>query len=245
MTKQSIPKVVKTSYTSRPVDIPPSFLKHPPPHPITVAHVDFPHGNIPEYKGLYAVVLDGVLTSSECKELLDLCEESVEDPPAPNDLPTHAGNDDHSLDDRVRTAQKWRPAMVNAGPGREVMLQDYRHCDRIIWDDREVVRRIWDRCALAEGVQEQLARIEGKESAKVQGHFMEKGGYKWKFVRLNERMRFLRYGKGMFFKGISVSLRSFPWEQDLMLPVDRRALRWDVYRPRNQPTLVLYPASLS
>lgn len=206
MAQQSTPKVVKTSYTSRPVNIPPSFLKDPLPHPISVAHVDFPNGNLPEYEGLYAVVLDGVLTSSECNELLGRCEQSVDDSSVPND-----GLSDSRSDDRSKAAALWRPAMVNAGPGREVMLQDYRHCDRIIWDDREVVKRIWDRCALDEGVQEQLARIGGKGSAKVQGSWMEEGGSKWKFVRLNERMRFLRYGKGMFFKGMSVSLQSFLW----------------------------------
>lgn len=204
MSKQSPPRVVKTSYTSRIVKIPPSFLKDPPTLPISVAHVDFPNGNLPEYEGLYAVVLDGVLTSSECNELLGLCEESVDDSSIPNDSPTDSGRDD-----RGKAAALWRPAMVNAGPGREVMLQDYRHCDRIIWDDREMVKRIWDRCALAEGVQEQLARIGGKDSAKVQGFGMEEGGFKWKFVRLNERMRFLRYGKGMFFKGMFVSVQSF------------------------------------
>lgn len=224
MAERSAPRVVKTYYTSRPVNIRPDFLKDPLPHPITVAHVDFLHGNLPEYNGLYAVVLDGVLTSSECKELLDLCEESVEDPSTPDSLPNDVKNDDHGPDDRGRTAQKWRPAMVNAGPGREVMLQDYRHCDRIIWDDREVVSRIWDRCALAEGVQEQLGRIEGKGSAKVQGHWMEQGGFKWKFVRLNERMRFLRYGKGMFFKGMRVTVQNPPRKLTLMLLVDHRTL---------------------
>lgn len=190
-------KVVETSYTSRFVEIPPSFLKEPLPSPITVTQVDFKEGGLPERTGLYAVVLDGVLTPNECEELLRLAEESVEDSSVPH--PESAGID--ASDDRGKAAIKWRPAMVNAGPGREIYVQDYRHCDRIVWDDEEIAERIWERCVQAPGIEEALSKIEGDGSKKVQGYGQARDGWKWKFARLNERMRFLRYGKGMYFKG--------------------------------------------
>jgi hypothetical protein len=61
---------------------------------------------------------------------------------------------------------------------------------RIIWDEQEVVNRIWDRCLSADGV--------GKE-LESQPRAVE-CGEKWRMVRVNERMRFLKYGAGNYFK---------------------------------------------
>lgn len=78
------------------------------------------------------------------------------------------------------------------------MLQPtYRNSDRIVWDCQEVVDRIWARCLEAEGVWERLAEVAGEESD-ITGHGLDNG--QWKFLRVNERMRFLRYGKGGFFQ---------------------------------------------
>ena len=60
------------------------------------------------------------------------------------------------------------------------------------------MKRIWDRCLLAEGVKEELERID-KDSG-VQGNFLGSRSAKWRMVRVNERMRFLRYGPGNYFK---------------------------------------------
>jgi hypothetical protein len=70
--------------------------------------------------------------------------------------------------------------------------------DRIIWDQPEIVERIWDRCLLAKGIEEELGRIEKQPG--VQGHMAAERGDKWRMVRVNERMRFLRYGAGNYFK---------------------------------------------
>ena len=69
---------------------------------------------------------------------------------------------------------------------------------RIIWDDQEIVNRIWDRCLLAEGLGKELERIEKQPG--VQGELAADRGMKWKMVRVNERMRFLKYGPGNYFK---------------------------------------------
>ncbi|OAA74244.1 oxidoreductase domain containing protein [Cordyceps fumosorosea ARSEF 2679] len=162
----------KTHYTSRPVDIPESFLQTPPSAPITFRHVPFADSALPEYAGCLAVVLDNVLAEEECGELLRLAEASSDDAASP-----------------------WRPALVNVGGGFEVSVADYRNSDRIIWDSQAVVDRIWQRCLLARG--------EG-EGESIAGMLSEtpgnRGGGRWAFERLNERMRFLKYTNGQFFK---------------------------------------------
>ena len=69
---------------------------------------------------------------------------------------------------------------------------------RIIWDDQEIVKRIWDRCLLAEGLGKDLERIEKQPG--IQGELAADRGVKWKMVRVNERMRFLKYGAGNYFR---------------------------------------------
>jgi hypothetical protein len=166
---------MKTSYTCKPVEFPPDFLKITPPdaQPIVVERVNFAASAVPEYAPYYATVLDNVLSASECAELLRLAM-----------LSAPSGD--------------WEPAMVNAGAGYEILATDVRHCDRIIWDEPEVVQRIWNRCLSAKGIREELGRIEGQPA--VQGKKAVDRGDKWRMVRINERMRFLRYGPGNYFK---------------------------------------------
>ena len=169
---------VQTSYTSQEVEIPPSFLKDSADdcQAITSSRIGFDKTPLPEYSGYYAIVLENVLSPSECNTLLKLVEESA--------IP----------DGQVR---KWRPAMVNMGGNYEMMATDYRSSDRIIWDSQEVVDRIWDRCLLAEGLKDDLARIESNPL--VQGERAAQRGARWRFTRPNERMRFLKYGEGQHF----------------------------------------------
>lgn len=103
------PRVVKTSYTSEPVEIPSEFLKATPPdaRPITAERVDFAASAVPEYAPYYATVLDNVLSPSECVELHRLAE-----------LSSPTGD--------------WAPAMVNAGAGYEILATDVRRCDRFV-----------------------------------------------------------------------------------------------------------------
>jgi len=172
---QSNACIVQTNYTSKPVDIPADFLKATPPDatPITVEKIDFSTSPLPEYAPCYATVLDNVLSTSECTELLRLAVESS-------------------------PQGKWEQAMVNVGIGREILAPEFRLCERIIWDNSELVERIWERCLLAPGIREELRHIRGQP--KVQGQRAVDKGVEWEFSRLNERMRFLKYGAGQYFK---------------------------------------------
>ncbi|KAK3903825.1 hypothetical protein C8A05DRAFT_14220, partial [Staphylotrichum tortipilum] len=169
-------------YTSLPVALPPTFLTTPAPDslPITTTPIDFSTTPLPEYAGLYALVLDHVLSPSECATLISLAEASV---PEGSNM-------------RGEDGGAWGPAMVNVGGGFEVLETGYRNGERIVWDCEEVVGRIWSRCLEGEGVREQLGVVEGADSRVVSWG----SGGRWVVQAVNERMRFLRYGVGGFFR---------------------------------------------
>ncbi|SRR6266516_1490631 len=152
----------KTSYS-----IPNDFLSGPAPNP-TVHYIDFTKTTLPEYKHNYAVILDGVITPSECSTLVSAAEE--------------------------QSQGRWEPATVDIGGGRQMVIRNARNCGRIIWDNREIVARIWKR---VEGLVPELQRLD--KWPNVTGSRLEKREV-WRCTRLNERMRFLKYTSGEYFK---------------------------------------------
>ncbi|KAI9150626.1 hypothetical protein HJFPF1_10401 [Paramyrothecium foliicola] len=154
-------------------DIPSSFLTGPPERPISIRPVDFANSAIPEYKSYKALILDNVLSKDECQQLLRLAESSV------------------PLTQDGRDASPWRPALVNYGAGYEMANPNYRNSDRIIWDEQVIVDRLWERCAQADGLKDLLSRVP---------HEALRRGGRWEYSRWNERMRFLKYTKGQFFR---------------------------------------------
>jgi len=101
---------------------------------------------------------------------------------------------------------------------------------RIIWDNPELVERIWDRCILANGIKEELGRIEGRRAVE------------WEFSRLNERMRFLKYGAGQYFK--SSSSLHLKTDMELTEYFNRQVTVMDVMLPQ-QATKFLFTHSIS
>ena len=181
-------QVVPTSYTSLPVDIPDSFLAPlKDPSAIKTKVIDFAKTPLPEYKDLYAVVLDNVLSRDECNQLLKMAEMSAGAHTEGNEVENNG----------------WVPAMVNAGIGREFMATDYRNSDRIIWDNKVLVKRLWERVLQGEGIKEYISKLEGEKYRHVMGESMLRQGIKSHVTEqgINERMRFLKYGPGQFFRG--------------------------------------------
>ncbi|EER23348.1 hypothetical protein D8B26_001449 [Coccidioides posadasii str. Silveira] len=172
------PVILETSYTSKEVPIPDTFLTTPPPdaEPITANIIDFSSSSLPEYKDYYAVILDNVLSQSECAQLLSLAEQSVE------------------------TGEPWKPALVSVGPGREALMTTYRNSDRIIWDNDVITSRLLERCFQADGIRKRLSVIAGEQYRGILGAWALESAQSWQVVKLNERMRFLRYTNGQFFK---------------------------------------------
>lgn len=159
------------TYKSRHVDIPADFLSGPSERPVTLSHVPFGSSAIPEYEGCFAVTLDNVLTEQECRQLIQLAEQSVI-------------SDDEG-------GKPWRPAMIAAGPGIEAPAPGYRESDRIVWDQQKIADLVWKRCCQADGLRDMLA-IVNESNGVLPGE--------WKFSRVNERIRFLKYSEGNFFK---------------------------------------------
>ena len=178
----------KVEYTNVPVEIPEAFLAPlPDPSIIKVSKINFENSPLPEYKSNYAVVLDNILSKEEYDQLLVMTEKSVG---------AHRGGDEPENNG-------WRPAMVNAGREYEVLALDYRNSDRIIWDSHEVAQKLWDRVMQAEGMKEYFSVLQGEEYEAACGESVYGGG-RWKVTRqgLNERLRFLKYGPGQFFRGM-------------------------------------------
>ena len=181
----------KMAYSSNPVDIPATFLTTDPEdgQAVTMEPVDFKTTAVPEYDGCYAVVLDNVLSPSECRTLLALAEASVADA------------------SRDAGGEPWQPALINVGAGFEVLTPHYRNSDRIIWDNQDIVDRIWQRCLRAPGLGERLIEIRDQDRITLaRPNGPDDKGPAYRFVRVNDRMRFLKYTEGQFFKRASASL---------------------------------------
>jgi hypothetical protein len=93
------------------------------------------------------------------------------------------------------TDGNWERAMINIGGGMQAMYEDTRKCGRIIWDDRDLVAKLWARIEAAVPEIHEL-----KDRPDVTGNGPVKRKETWKLTRLNERMRFLKYVGGEYFK---------------------------------------------
>lgn len=226
---------IKPSYISNDIAIPDDFLsiESPPPDalPITMKPIDFAQTVLPEYKGCYAVVLDNVLSPSECRQLLRMAEDSVPGAdrfvrkskktpsetlqPQPQSQsqsqqqeqqeqcadalePSTAAQDE----DGEEINDPWRPALVHMGGGWEIRDKQYRNGDRIIWDQEEIVSRLWARLAQVRGLKIVLAKVTPNSRALPAPKPTTRNllGVRWDFLRINKRMRFLKYEPGGVFR---------------------------------------------
>ncbi|TVY76040.1 hypothetical protein LSUE1_G005480 [Lachnellula suecica] len=159
------PNVVRTNYTSKPVAIPDDFLAPlADPSILDVKQIDFKQTPLPEYDGLYAVVLDNVLSPEECLQLTRMAEQSAG---------AHG-------DDKYVENNGWKPAMVNAGQVHEFLALDYRNSDRIIWDEQEIVKRLWTRIMQDEGMKEYFSVMEGQKYVPVVGDGLLSRAERWR-----------------------------------------------------------------
>ncbi|SMR41550.1 unnamed protein product [Zymoseptoria tritici ST99CH_1E4] len=153
-----------------PRSLPTGFLLHQSPN-LQTTRIDFAQTPLTEYAGLYAVVIDNVLTPTECATLIAGAEAS--------------------------SNGQWERALVNVGGGRQERIDYIRSCSRIIWDQAEVAERIWKRVEDVPEVKE-IMRLE--DCPKMFGNGPVKRGEVWRFSRPNERMRVLKYVGGEYFK---------------------------------------------
>lgn len=113
-----------------PYTLPKDFLAGPPPA-LQKRKVNFRKAGLPEYDGMYAVVLDGVMTEEECGQLVAAAE--------------------------ATTNGEWERALINIGWGVQALSEETRKCGRIIWDNRELMAKVWAR---VEGAVPEVHRIK-------------------------------------------------------------------------------------
>ncbi|KAL4899734.1 hypothetical protein BDW74DRAFT_162911 [Aspergillus multicolor] len=146
-----------------------------PPQPPANAHcqvLDFATTDpaLPEYKRWLAAVIDNALTESECKELLRLAKASTPD-------------------------GQWERALINVGGGRQKLSTESRNCGRIILDSPEIADKLQAR--LMPFFKELgIEKLENRPL--VTGLAGRNKTYK--LTKFNERLRFLKYVGGEYFR---------------------------------------------
>lgn len=137
---------------------------------LTKRQLDWKPGNYEKSDTMWAVVLDGVLSEEECDILVKAAERSAE--------------------------SGWERAMINIGGGLQRLAEETRKCGRIIIDSPELAAKIWAR---VENSVPEILRLQDWPAVTGYGHGWKKEPT-WKLKRLNERMRFLKYTGGEYFK---------------------------------------------
>ncbi|KAJ5142952.1 Prolyl 4-hydroxylase alpha subunit [Penicillium bovifimosum] len=163
-------------------NIPDTFLRGPSPN-ATLHKLDFTQTNppIPKFKDNFAAIVNNLLTETECKELLRVAEDSTRT----------------VLPNSTLSPPTWERAMINAGGGKQIMSVDSRKSGRVILDSPDLAARILDR--LMPFMREcGIDRVT--DMPMVTGLGPAKRGEVLRLTRLNERMRFLRYEGGDYFR---------------------------------------------
>ncbi|KAE9401967.1 hypothetical protein BT96DRAFT_879973 [Gymnopus androsaceus JB14] len=152
-----------------------------PPSP-SVSYVDFASTPLAKwYSGSYALVIDNLFSPEECAELIALGESTVSD-----------------------DGQGWQPAKISVGPlmTDQILDTSYRFNHRILRFDHDEARKIYEK--VLPFVEKDIGTItwDSKWSGIVDGgRFQRRNALgTWKLIGLNERLSFLRYGPGHFFK---------------------------------------------
>ncbi|KAJ5895394.1 Prolyl 4-hydroxylase alpha subunit [Penicillium taxi] len=156
-------------------NIPEDFLRGPPQN-AKVHKIDFTQTTppIPAFKGQFAVVIDNFMTEAESASLLKLAQTTTS-----------------------QNETQWERAMVNAGSGKEVMSVDTRKSGRMIFDSPDIAQRLLDR--LMPFLQDfHIDRVHAMPQ--VTGLGPTRRGETFRVSRLNERLRFLRYEGGDYFR---------------------------------------------
>ncbi|ERF69836.1 hypothetical protein EPUS_08037 [Endocarpon pusillum Z07020] len=148
------------------------FLSTPSPPTCTSTVIDFSTTPLPEYANHFALLISNLLTASECAQLLQLAESTTR-PPA-----------------------TWSAAEINIGYGRQMLMREARNCGRIIWDSHAVAQRLMHR--IRPHLPAEIVTVQ--DNARITGYGPVKRGETWRVSRLNERLRFLRYEPGMYFR---------------------------------------------
>jgi hypothetical protein len=141
-----------------------------PPKKCRAEAMDFKAVKLPSYDGAFAVLIHDLFSAEECAALLAAAEEASDN--------------------------KWAGAMVNIGFGRQQMMTDVRLCDRILWDEKALAEKLCAR--ILPHLPANIITLH--DSPQITGNGPAKRKETYQITRLNERLRFLKYTPGMYFK---------------------------------------------
>ncbi|KAG9127806.1 hypothetical protein FRC07_008998 [Ceratobasidium sp. 392] len=172
--RSQLPEFLGGSSSSYLIPEPPKAdPKNPDAPPPIVAHrLDFVKLGLPEYEHRFAMVIDNLFTPEDCERYIAAAE----------------------------SAKEWEVAAVNGGPGSGYQYVDtsYRNSSRILLDDFDLTREMLER------MRPYLKDIEHMDRAPLHGTYDRKtktsNDPPAKLVALNERLRYLKYGPGQFFR---------------------------------------------
>ncbi|KAF8246605.1 hypothetical protein K440DRAFT_553242, partial [Wilcoxina mikolae CBS 423.85] len=118
----------------------------------------------------FALLIDNALTPAECASLLALAD-------------THT----------------WEPALLNVGYGQQELRTDVRKCGRVIVDSPDIAAQLYAR--IVPVLEKEGVHVIGGAKGRWEGmrsHWL--GDTPWRLTRMNERLRFLKYGPGEYFR---------------------------------------------
>jgi hypothetical protein len=144
---------------------------------VSVHKIDYASYGFEDYNGSIALVIDNIFSQEECLKILSVTGGAT-----------------------IESDEHWEVAAINGGPGSKgVVYSDYRNGQRIIKDDFATVE--W----MLERLRPHIKDIEELDEKATKQWFGKAVTGRAKLVSINERLRFLRYGIGGFFR---VSSRS-------------------------------------
>ena len=145
-------------------------LSSPAPESCHAETIDFTAAGLPAYSPAFALLIHDLFSPSECASLLSAAQSSANN--------------------------QWLSAMVNVGGGRQKLMTEIRLCDRILWDEPALAEKLMAR--IMPHLPANIVTL--KNSAHITGNGPVKREETWRISRLNERLRFLRYTSGMYFR---------------------------------------------
>ncbi|CAE6416461.1 hypothetical protein ACGC1H_002256 [Rhizoctonia solani] len=96
---------------------------------------------------------------------------------------------------KVESEKEWEQAAVNIAANAQIVDTSYRNSSRILYDNEELAREIFEK------LKPHLKEIEHmNESPLHRNPHKEPKNPPAQWVTLNERLRFLKYGPGQFFR---------------------------------------------
>lgn len=132
--------------------------------------INFSKVGLSEYEGRFATLIHDLLSPKECADLLESAQ--------------------------VTQDHHWEGAMVNIGLGQQRMMTDIRLCERILWDTAGVADLLLQR--IKPYLPDNIVNLEN--SPAITGKGPAKREETWSITGLNERLRFLKYTSGMYFR---------------------------------------------